>query len=219
MAASAAAGAYVLLGCGDDDSATSTAPGSTDTQTTQSAADCILAPEQTEGPYYVDNDLIRGDITEDREGVALDLRLTVQDAQSCEPIENATVEVWHCDALGEYSAVNGSDGSFLRGGQRTDARGLARFRTIYPGWYQGRTTHIHVKVHVAGNEVHTGQLYFADSVTARINSGSAPYNSRGAPDTTNGADGIYAQGGEDSTVALAKRGSGYVGRMSLGVRS
>jgi protocatechuate 3,4-dioxygenase beta subunit len=220
MIVSAAAGAYVLLGCGDDDSTpTRSAGDSTATNSTPSAADCILAPEQTEGPYYVDNDLIRRDITEDREGVGLDLRLTVQDAQSCEAIENATVEVWHCDALGEYSGVNGSAGNFLRGGQRTDARGLARFRTIYPGWYQGRTTHIHVKVHVGGSEVHTGQLYFEDSVTARVNRASSPYNSRGAPDTTNAADSIFAQGGDESTVALQKRGSGYVGRLSLGVRS
>src|SRR3712207_4574018 len=113
MAVSAAASAYLLLGCGDDKSGpTSSQPRTGATETSRPASDCTLAPEQTEGPYYVDNDLIRSDITEDREGVPLDLRLTVQDAQSCEPIENATVEVWHCDAEGVYSGVNGSEGNF-----------------------------------------------------------------------------------------------------------
>src|SRR5688500_15732840 len=112
MAISAAAGAYVLLGCGDDDSSspTGSAPKSSSARTRP--ADCILSPEQTEGPYYVDNDLVRSDITEGREGVPLDVRLTVQDATSCEAIEDATVEVWHCDALGEYSGVHGSEGNF-----------------------------------------------------------------------------------------------------------
>ena len=81
----------------------------------------MLAPEQTEGPYYIDNDLIRRDITGGKEGVPLELRLKVLQASSCEPIENATVEVWHCDALGSYSGVNGQGGNFLRGGQRSAA--------------------------------------------------------------------------------------------------
>ena len=220
MAASAVAGAYALLGCGGDDSPTSTRSATTSTPAAgNGAVDCVLTPEQTEGPYYVDNDLIRSDITEGREGVPLDMRLTVRDATSCEPVEGATVEVWHCDALGEYSGVNGASGDFLRGGQRTDARGLARFRTIYPGWYQGRTTHIHVKVHVGGQEVHTGQLYFDDSTTASVNRNSSPYDTRGEPDTTNAADAIYGQGGEESTLALRRSGRSYVGTLSLGVRT
>ena len=218
MVASAVAGAYVLLGCGDDDSSPATST-STSTATTRESADCVLTPEQTEGPYYIDNDLIRSDITEGKEGMPLDLRLTVLDASSCDPVENATVEVWHCDAVGEYSGVDGASGSFLRGGRRTNARGLARFRTIYPGWYQGRTTHIHVKVHAGGQEVHTGQLYFDDSTTAAVNRDVSPYDTRGEPDTTNASDAIYGQGGDRSMVALTKRGGGYVGTLSLGVRA
>jgi protocatechuate 3,4-dioxygenase beta subunit len=217
MAASALAGAYVLLGCGDDDK--SSAPTSTAaTSTTTERVDCVLAPEQTEGPYYIDNDLIRRDITGGKEGLALELRLKVLQASSCEPIENATVEVWHCDALGNYSGVNGEGGNFLRGGQRSAGNGEATFRTIYPGWYQGRTTHIHVKVHVGTREVHTGQLYFEDSANTAVYKQS-PYDSHGDPDTTNASDGIYQQGGEESTVALTRRGNGYVGRLSLGVRA
>ncbi len=217
MAASAAAGAYVLLGCGSDDkstSSTSTAATSTSTE----RVDCMLAPEQTEGPYYIDTDLIRRDITGGKEGVPLELRLQVLQASSCEPIANATVEVWHCDALGNYSGVNGNAGNFLRGGQRSAKDGQATFRTIYPGWYQGRTTHIHVKVHVGSREVHTGQLYFDDSANAAVYEQS-PYDSHGTPDTTNASDGIYQQGGKESTVALTRRGNGYVGRLSLGVRA
>jgi protocatechuate 3,4-dioxygenase beta subunit len=217
MAASAAAGAYVLLGCGDDDKST-TAGSTATTSTSTESADCRLAPEQTEGPYYIDNDLIRRDITDGKEGVPLDLRLKVLNVSSCEPIQNATVEVWHCDALGNYSSVNGVAGNFLRGGQRSAKNGDATFRTIYPGWYQGRTTHIHVKVHVGGQVVHTGQLYFDDSDNAAVYKRS-PYDSHGQPDTTNAADGIYQQGGKESTVALTRGGNGYVGRLSLGIQA
>lgn len=218
MAASAAvAGGYVLLGCGSDDKPTTSASTST-TSTSTERVDCQLAPEQTEGPYYIDNDLIRRDITEGKAGVPLDLRLKVLNASSCEPIKNATVEVWHCDALGNYSGVNGAEGNFLRGGQRSANNGEATFRTIYPGWYQGRTTHIHVKVHVEGQVVHTGQLYFDDSDNADVYK-RPPYDSHGTPDTTNAADGIYQQGGKESSVALTPRGNGYVGRLSLGIRA
>ena len=218
MAASAVAGAYVLLGCGDDDK--SAAPASTATTSTSTErVDCLLAPEQTKGPYYVDNDLIRRDITDGKEGVPLELRLKVLNASSWSPIENATVEVWHCDALGRnYSGVDGAEGNFLRGGQRSAKNGEATLRTIYPGWYQGRTTHIHVKVHVGQAGLHTGQLYFDDSANAAVYK-RAPYNSHGTPDTTNASDGIYQQGGKESTVALTRRGGGYLGRLSLGIRA
>lgn len=218
MAASAAAGAYVLLGCGSDDKSSSPASTAATGTATTEGADCVLTPEQTEGPYYIDNDLIRSDIREGKDGVPLELRLKVLNASSCAPIAGATVEVWHCDALGNYSGVNGQAGDFLRGGVRTGKDGQATFRTIYPGWYQGRTTHIHVKVHVGTQEVHTGQLYFQDSANERVYT-SSPYDSHGTPDTTNASDGIYQQGGAESTVALRRSGDGYVGRLSLGVRA
>jgi protocatechuate 3,4-dioxygenase beta subunit len=179
---------------------------------------CVLTPEQTEGPYYVEDSLVRSDVTEDREGVPLSLRLTVQDADSCEPIRNATVEIWHCDALGEYSGVDGDSGKFLRGAQRSDGRGQVGFRTVYPGWYQGRAVHIHVKVHAGGQEVHTGQLYFDEAVTRAVYERD-PYSSRGQTETTNSSDGIYAQGGRESTLALRRDGRGYVGRLALGLRA
>ena len=152
--------------------------------TAEAAAVCVLSPEVTEGPHWIDNRLTRRDITEDRPGLPLELVLTVQDARSCEPIEGADVEIWHCDAAGVYSgfesASQGGGGApgaqpsptdaerYLRGHQRAGAEGRVRFHTIYPGWYSGRTPHIHLKVHAGGDVVHTGQLFFPESVTAAV---------------------------------------------------
>ena len=104
----------------------------------------------------------------------------------------------------------------MRGIQRTDANGLARFRTVYPGWYPGRTVHIHVKVHVAGNVVHTGQLYFPDKLTDRVFR-RAPYNRRGKRTTRNSNDFVFANGGRRSMLRLRKRGSAYVAGITMGV--
>jgi protocatechuate 3,4-dioxygenase beta subunit len=192
-------------------------PGDAFGATADASATCVLTPEQTEGPYYIDNHLIRRNITEGEKGVPLELRLTLEDS-SCKPIHGATVEVWHADALGHYSGFDGtSRKSYLRGGRKTSVHGRAIFDTIYPGWYQGRTTHIHVKVHVGGNEVHTGQLYFRDSSTDSIYRRS-PYSSRGTRSTRNSSDNIYAAGGRRSLVALKRDGSGYIGRATLVVK-
>ena len=130
---------------------------------------CVLAPEPTEGPFYLDDQKVRRNITEGKPGVPLTLRLKVVDVSTCRAIRNAAVDIWHCDAAGAYSGVpGGGSGEFLRGIQRADAKGVAVFRTIYPGWYPGRTLHIHVMVHIGGNVVHTGQLYFPDSLTDAV---------------------------------------------------
>ena len=133
-------------------------------------AACVLTPEMTEGPYFVDGDAVRSDITEGRPGTPLTLKLRVVDARGCTPVEGAAVDVWHADAGGNYSAFgsSASDSTFLRGIQRTDADGAVTFETIYPGWYQGRAVHIHVKVAVDGTEVHTGQLFFDDDASERV---------------------------------------------------
>jgi protocatechuate 3,4-dioxygenase beta subunit len=180
------------------------------------AVSCVLAPEQTEGPYYVANEKARRNITEGRPGRPLTLRLAVVDASTCRPIKGAAVDVWHCDALGSYSGVDGDDGTFMRGVQRTNAQGIATFRTVYPGWYQGRTVHIHVKVHVRGNVVHTGQLYFPDRVTDAVYRRS-PYSRRPNRDVRNTADAIYRNGGRRSLLGLKKSGTGYVGTIRMGV--
>jgi protocatechuate 3,4-dioxygenase beta subunit len=179
---------------------------------------CVLAPEQTEGPYYVDDAAFRRNVTEGRPGAPLTLRLTVLNASSCKPIKGAAVEIWHCDAGGVYSATGvEADERFLRGIQRTDAKGLAIFRTLYPGWYQGRTVHIHTMVHVGGNVVHTGQLYFPDAVTDIVYRRS-PYSARPNRTTRNAADSIYRNGGKRSTLKLVRKGSAYVGSIAMGVQ-
>ncbi len=133
----------------------------------QDAADpatdlCLLTPEQTAGPFYLPVELLREDITEDRPGLPLRLRIAVADVTTCQPLANAAVDIWHCDAQGFYSGVaarpgaganeegDSGSGTFLRGIQLTDDDGVAEFITIYPGWYSGRAVHIHMMVHVGG---------------------------------------------------------------------
>jgi protocatechuate 3,4-dioxygenase beta subunit len=195
------------------------------------APSCLLAPEQTQGPYYIPAEKVRSNIAERSAGTPLTLRLTVVDAGRCAPIKGAAVDVWHANAGGVYSGFEsasaggpGGNGgptdkdTFLRGIQYTDAHGRVQFQTIYPGWYRGRTTHIHVMVHVGGNIVHTGQLYFADSLTDKVYQ-TGPYRARAAArDTRNSTDSIYASGGPQSTLAMTHGAGRYTGAITLGVK-
>jgi protocatechuate 3,4-dioxygenase beta subunit len=180
---------------------------------------CVLAPEQTEGPFYVPREKVRRDIRERRPGTPLILHATILDASACTPIRGAAVDVWHCDAGGVYSSFGaGSAKNFLRGVQRTNAKGLATFVTIYPGWYPGRAVHIHVKVHVGGNVVHTGQLYFPDKVTDAVYR-RLPYSRRPARDTRNADDRVFFQGGRQSLVKVSRTKQGrYVAAITMGVQ-
>ena len=180
---------------------------------------CVLTPEMTQGPYYLDGDRVRRDIREGRPGTRLDLATTVVDVSTCKPIKGAAVDIWHCDAGGTYSgfAQEGTAGrTFMRGIQRTNAKGLAAFTTVYPGWYSGRTVHIHVEVSLGGNVVHTGQLFFPETLTDAVYR-RAPYSSRPGRDTRNATDSIFRNGGSKSMLRLAKNGSGYVARITMGV--
>ena len=179
---------------------------------------CVLTPEQTEGPYYIANEKVRRNITEGRPGTPLTLRLAVVDASTCKPIKGAAVDIWHCDAAGTYSGFGAGRTSrtFMRGIQRTNADGIATFKTVYPGWYSGRTVHIHVKVHVRGHVVHTGQLYFPDAVTDAAYR-RAPYSSRPSRDVRNATDSVYRNGGKRSLLHLRQSGAGYVGTIRMGV--
>jgi protocatechuate 3,4-dioxygenase beta subunit len=183
------------------------------------AVSCVLTPEQTEGPYYIPNEALRRNITEGRPGTPLLLRSFVVNASTCKPIKSAAVDIWHADAGGVYSGFGSGAGSrtFMRGIQRTNAKGLALFRTVYPGWYQGRTVHIHVKVHLGGNVLHTGQLYFPDTVTDAVYR-KAPYASRPNRDVRNAGDSIYRNGGKRSQVSVRKNAAGaYVASIAMGV--
>ena len=176
-------------GDGSDTSATtrgrSSTPGSTGGSATGSNASCVLTPEATEGPYYIDADLVRSDITEGRPGTPVELAITVVAADGCAPVRDAAVDIWHCDASGIYSGYESAstggpggpgggggaaadDTRYLRGTQVTGADGVATFRTIYPGWYRGHAVHIHTKVHVNSSERHTGQLFFADDLNDSV---------------------------------------------------
>ncbi len=182
------------------------------------AVACVLTPELTEGPYYIAGEKLRHDIREGHPGTPLALRLLVLNAATCKTIKGAAVDIWHADAAGNYSGF-GSDTSsrtFLRGIQETDKNGLAAFTTIYPGWYRGRAVHIHIKVHVGGSVVHTGQLFFADAMTAAVYK-AAPYAARGNPDTPNARDSIFVNGGKRSLLTVKKHGGGYVGSIAMGV--
>jgi protocatechuate 3,4-dioxygenase beta subunit len=183
------------------------------------AVSCILTPEQTEGPYYIPNEAVRRNITDGRPGVPLLLRAFVVNASTCRPIKAAAVDIWHADAGGVYSGFGSGAGNrtFMRGVQRTNAKGLAQFRTVYPGWYQGRTVHIHVKVHLGGNVVHTGQIYFPDRVTDTVYR-NQPYSSRPNRDVRNANDAIFRNGGSKSLVTVKKNSSGvYVATIMMGV--
>ncbi len=182
------------------------------------AVACVLTPELTEGPYYIAGEKVRRDIREGHPGTRLDLTLAVLNAKTCKPIRGAAVDIWHADAAGNYSGFGNSTSNrtFMRGIQKTDANGVARFTTVYPGWYMGRTVHIHVKVHVGGAVVHTGQLFFNDTLTDKVFA-AAPYASRGERDVRNAQDSIYVNGGKSSLLRVAKNGSGYAGSIAMGV--
>lgn len=186
----------------------------------EAATTCLLTPEVTEGPYWVDHNLTRRNITEGKAGLPLVIRFTVLNARRCRPIRNADVEIWHCDAVGNYSAVNGATTRFLRGHQKSTAAGKAEFLTVFPGWYRGRTPHIHMKVNVGGDTVHTGQVFFNERITAAVYK-QAPYARRGQYDTPHARDTIYRQaGGSIAELKLTRRTGGlkgYLGTIAVGV--
>jgi len=236
-----AAGVIAVVGCEDDEGPATTqtatgtatsspATGTTPTATggTPAAVSCVLTPQQTEGPYFVDEKLNRADIRSDpgsgavKEGVVLRLNLAVYrvDGAACTPLAGAIVDVWHCDALGVYSDVSGAGQSntagqkFLRGYQVTDANGRVQFQTIYPGWYQGRTVHIHFKVRTDQGLEFTSQLYFDEALSAQVFA-QAPYNTKGPSGTPNASDGIFSN---ETVLTITPEGSGYVGTFNVGLQ-
>ena len=232
------AAAITLAGCGgSEQSGSGESTNSSTAETTNGAATetasttCVVRPEQTEGPYYVDTGLDRSDIREQREGVPLDLTFNVSrvdegDVSACGPLAGAVVDIWHCDALGEYSGVEDNAAgdfdtrgkTFLRGYQVTDENGTARFTTIYPGWYQGRAVHIHFTIRDSP-ESHQGyeftsQLYFDDALTDEVQS-QGPYAEKGQRDVRNSEDGIFRGGGDELLLDLRENGRGYAATFDI----
>ena len=178
------------------------------------SSSCTLTAEQTEGPYYFDVDSIRSDIREDRKGTTLRLAIRVREAGECAALKDAVVDIWHCDAGGVYSGFQEGEGErFLRGAQVTNDDGVVQFRTIYPGWYPGRTPHIHVKVHVDKQTALTTQLYFDDAFSDKVYA-RAPYVP--GRDQTNAADGIFDR---SLLLKLREEDDGVQGAISFDVRS
>ncbi len=195
---------------------------------------CVVTPQLTEGPYFVDEMLFRSDIRSDpatgevRAGVPLRLNFRIVQVGSeaaCTPLAGAVVDVWQCDALGVYSDVQDPGFStagqkFLRGSQYTDAAGAAEFMTIYPGWYRGRTVHIHFKVRTdpdseSGYEF-TSQLFFDDALTDQVFR-QEPYASKGERDTRNDDDGIFGGGGDELLLEIFEEGDGYAATIDVGI--
>jgi protocatechuate 3,4-dioxygenase beta subunit len=188
-----------------------------------SCAVCRPWAEQDEGPYHRDAQPERRDITDDRQGIRL--QLGVRLARPGPPVSGSLVEIWHCDAAGQYSGFPPPVGSsvvtaetapraayqpeqtFLRGRQRTDGAGMVEFETIYPGWYPGRTVHIHLMVHTDG-VVLTSQLYFPDETSDDVLA-QPPYASRPGRDTTNASDDIFATGGDPAVLDVVPTEDGY----------
>ena len=194
---------------------------------------CVLTPQQTEGPYFVDERLERADIRSDpsngsvRDGVplALSMRISTLTGSRCEPLSGAIVDVWHCDAAGIYSDVDDASlrtkgSAFLRGYQVTDTHGQVRFTTIYPGAYRGRAVHIHFKVRTnsgARAAEFTSQLYFDDGLTDRIHE-RPPYGGAGSRRTRNGDDGLFRAGGRALILDARRDGEGYASAYDVGLR-
>jgi len=196
-------------------------------------AGCVVRPQQTEGPFFVDGTPERSDLTVDRRGqpglgvpLALELQLALLAQGSARALSGARIDLWQCDAQGRYSDVRGPGQAvaaatphFLRGYQLSDATGRVRFATIFPGWYPGRTVHIHVKVRWGDAAMHrefTSQFYFDDALTDTVFADPA-YAQRGRRETLNAQDGIFTHGGDQLTLRPVQALSGYRASFGFGL--
>ena len=196
---------------------------------TDSEPACILTPQAEEGPFYSDPKLVRSDIAEGKAGVPLTLRLRVIEAGTCTAIHGARVDIWHCDAKGLYSAFSGQSDShnidatgktFLRGTQMTDEAGWVTFSTIYPGWYDGRTTHVHFKVFLDDRTVLTGQTFLPDALNEFIYTNVPDYGDRARQRMViNANDHVIERSDPDHRAfcAVKEERDRYVATLTLGV--
>jgi protocatechuate 3,4-dioxygenase beta subunit len=245
VGAGAGAAAFVL-GCGGETSegspaeGGSTGRGDAGLSTGQDAeVVCAVTDEGEIGPYFADdsasgfnrsNVLSNVDGSSPQSGIPLKLDITVVDTKkNCAPYANAQVDVWHCNAEGVYSdlaAESTSSETWLRGFQLTDASGKVTFETIIPGWYSGRTTHIHLRVRSSYSEAsstsdgtNTTQLFFDQTLIDAMSTSVAAYSSKGKNPTTNATDRVYSEE-VDGTTLLALTGddaNGYTASVTIGL--
>ena len=186
------AGAGFAIGCGSSATSPTSPSGSTSGSTN---ASCAVTPTETIGPYPSHQSLIRSDIREGKSGTPLTLTITVvSSSNNCSPVANANVGIWQCDAAGNYSEYGTQTSqSYLRGIQTTDANGQVTFTTVYPGWYMGRATHIHVEVVRNGSSVKVTQIAFPESINAAVYA-TGVYAARGGNPTSNASDDVFRDG-------------------------
>jgi protocatechuate 3,4-dioxygenase beta subunit len=190
---------------------------------------CLLTPQSIEGPYYLDPHLVRAEIAEGRAGIPLRVDFRVIDGANCKPSKHARVDIWHADAQGIYSGYEGQGDKqalstvgqkFLRGTQFTNHEGAASFKTIYPGWYAGRATHIHFKVLLDERDVLTGMMYFPDAVNEFIYANIPAYADRLKPRATVNANDQFANFRDPdrlSFCAIKEERDCYAASLILGV--
>ena len=241
-------GAFAVAGCGGGDSSTSSSSSSSSSSGSSSSSSsssggssssCAVTPEGEIGPYFADdsasgfdrsNVLSNLDGTDTQAGVALTLSITVVDTENdCAALEGVQIDIWHCNAYGVYSdiaAESTSSQTWLRGYQLTDSNGLATFTTIIPGWYQGRTTHIHVRVRSKYSEAsstsdgtNTTQVFFPQALIDTLDTSVAPYSSHGSNSTTNASDRVYSQqtDGETLLTLSGSTSGGYTAAYTVGL--
>ena len=219
LAVMGAAGTAIAFGCGGDSPTSPTSSTTTTTTPATGAAACAVTPTETIGPYPSLTDLFRSDVREDRSGTLLTLTIKVVNANSgCAVVSGANVEIWHCDAVGNYSQYGTQTAAtWLRGVQTTNANGDVTFTTIYPGWYQGRATHIHIEVTINGRSVKATQIAFPESINNTVY-GQGVYARRGSNPTANAADGIFADSLSSELVTPSgSPSSGYAASCQINV--
>jgi protocatechuate 3,4-dioxygenase beta subunit len=211
----------LAFGCGGSaDTGTSPSSTSAPTNSTNSTnATCAVTPTETIGPYPSLTDMFRSDIRETRTGTVLTLTIKVVNASAnCAPVPNANVEIWHVDAAGNYSQYGSqTTQTYLRGIQTTNANGEVTFITIYPGWYQGRATHIHAEVTMGGRSVKVTQIAFPESVNNTVHA-SGVYAARGSNPMSNLADGIFTDSlASELVTPVGSPSSGYTATFQIGI--
>jgi protocatechuate 3,4-dioxygenase beta subunit len=212
----AAAGAALAFGCSNAaTSPSATATTGTTTGSTNSA--CAVTPTETIGPYPSVTDIFRSDIRENKPGTMLTLTIKVVNVSAgCAAVPRANVEIWQCDAAGNYSEYGSQTAqTYLRGTQTTNGSGEVTFTTIYPGWYQGRATHIHVEVTINGVSRKVTQIAFPESVNNTVYA-TGVYASRGSNPMSNLSDGIFADSLSSELVTpTGSPASGYTASLQV----